>query len=383
MRNVLFILDSYRVGGTTVSTRNIVGLLDKEKYTPYVWVLSNSGLLSNMYQDCNLIKTCFIIHALMLESYREERSFKRMIAMMLRFFSHHSQFIKRILYKYAVRKCLKGYSFDTLVACAEGVTTDFVRFINHPNRVAWVRCDYINYFSAETIAARRSLYSHFQHIVCVSEKTKEGFDSVYPECAARTICINNPQDTKLLLKQSENNDFDDRFLTNKKCIVSVGRIQEIKRFSAIPSIAIQLLNKGLDFRWYIIGDGDPSEIQLIHEEIFKNRVSDVVILLGAKSNPHYYIAKADVLVTVSRSEACPRVVNEAKVLGTPVVSTDFRTIYEFIDNYENGIVTSLDNISDSIYELLNNKVLYEKITHNISLFEFDNSSLMTKIYSIL
>lgn len=383
-KKVLFVMDSYRVGGTTVSTRNIVGLLDQDKYEPYIWVLSDIGLLKDLFADCKIIKTCFVLHAIMLSSFKdEERLIPRIGVMIIRFLKHHSSKLKECFYSYSVKKCLKNMEFDTVVACAEGATTDFVSYMIHPNRVTWVRCDYANYFTQQQIESKRSQYSVFNHIVCVSEKVKDGFDNVYPEYANKTICIHNPQDVNLLIKRAEIDDGDNRFKTDKTCIVSIGRICELKRFHVIPSIAKQLIDKGLDFRWYIIGDGDEEEKINISAEIEKYKVSDNVILLGAKSNVHYYINKANLLVSLSRTEACPRVVNEAKVLHTPVVSTDYRTIYEYIVDHENGIITPIDQIGDAVYDILTNKVLYDKIESNISTFTFDNSLLLEKIESVL
>lgn len=384
MKRILFILDSYRVGGTTVSTRNIVGLLEKEGYHPVVWALSDNGLLKGMYNDCKQIKTCFIIHALMLESYKEEKNmFRRFGAMIIRFLKKRSPYIKRLIYSYSVKKCIHGMKFDTIVACAEGATTDFVSYINHSSRVAWVRCDFVNYFTKPVIEAKRRQYSCFNHIVCVAEKTKEGFDEVYPEYADKTIYINNPQDASFLKELALVDDRDVRFKKDKICIVSIGRVQEIKRFSLIPVIARNLKERGVDFYWYIIGDGDSFEMKRIEDEIVRNNMVGCVVMLGAKYNAHYYIKNADLLVSTSRSEACPRVVNEAKVLKTPVVSADYRTIFEFIQDHENGLISPIETIADAIYEILTDKSLFEKITKNITRFEFDNEELMKKIKSIL
>lgn len=384
MKKILFIIDSYRVGGTTVSTRNLVGVLDKEKYTPYVWALSDSGILKDIYTDCIQVKTCFLIHALMLSSYKvEKRTVKRIFVMILRFLKNHSAIFKKVFFSLSVKKCLKGLEFDTVVACAEGETTDFVSCMKHPNKVAWVRCDYANYYSDDQIKAKRHQYSSFQHIVCVAEKAKEGFDKVYPEYSNKTICIHNPQDTNLLIRLAEINDDDARFKTDRLTIVSVGRIDSIKRFSLIPKIAASLMRKGLSFRWFIIGGGNEVELKNIDSEIERNKVGDIVILLGEKANPHYYIKHSDLLVSTSKSEACPRVVNEAKILHTPVVSADYRTIYEYIEDQKSGVISSIENIDEAIFNILLDKSLYNKISDNIANFSFENTELLQKLELVL
>lgn len=112
-------------------------------------------------------------------------------------------------------------------------------------------------------------------------------------------------------------------------------------------------------------------------------MEDCVVMLGAKTNPHYYIKHADLLVCLSKSEACPRVVNEAKILGTPTVSTDFPTIYEFIEDGETGIISSLSDLPNAITRIIYDEGLRERIKVNISRFEFDNTELLCKIKKIL
>lgn len=384
-KKILFVLESYRIGGTTVSTRNLIGVLEKtNKYSIFLFSLNNEGLLKDIYKDCNTVKTCFLAHALMMQSYKEGKNiFFKFVAMGIRFLRNHSPSIKKYFYSYIEKRCLKNLRFDTIVACAEGKTTDFLSYINHDNKIAWVRCDYANYYTELQINQKRDQYKTFKHIVCVSERTMEGFKSVYPEYANKIVSIYNPQDEALLHKLASIDDNDYRFITNKKIIVSVGRIDKIKRFSHIPTIVVSLIKMGLDFTWYIVGDGDKNELNLIKGEIQKNHVENTVILLGAKSNAHFYIKNADLLVVTSLSEACPRVINEAKILKTPVVSTDFRTIYEYIENGKNGIISNISVIDKEIYRILSDNELYNNISNEISSFSFDNTELITKIQSIL
>jgi glycosyltransferase involved in cell wall biosynthesis len=141
------------------------------------------------------------------------------------------------------------------------------------------------------------------------------------------------------------------------------------------------VDNGLQFVWYVIGDGE--EKQTIANEVVKYKVEDYVKMLGGKSNPHFYIKRAYLYVCLSSSEACPRVVNEAKILSTPVVSTDFPTIYEYIEDGVNGRIVQLEDVSQAITELLNNQELYSNIKKEISAFTFDNSNLIKQLEEIL
>lgn len=71
-----------------------------------------------------------------------------------------------------------------------------------------------------------------------------------------------------------------------------------------------------------------------------------VTLLGEKENPYGYMAKADILLLPSISEAAPMVINESACLGTPVLSTDTSSAVEMI--CETGFGWVCENSEDGI-----------------------------------
>lgn len=380
-KRVLFVLTSYAIGGTTVSTRNLISVLDKDKYDCTLWVLHPEGILQWMYEGVETIPTCFSAQALALPGWRDGRNWLRRIgAALIRFSTNHSRLVYRVICRYAIKRCVGNKRFDTVVACQEGLLTSFVSFFGCENQVAWVRCDYKRYFESRH-EQKESYYNKYNHIVCVAEQACKNFTGIYPELKDRTICIYNPQDSNLILLQSERNDHDIRFKTDKLTIVSLGRLDKVKRFCEIPRIARDLVERGLDFRWYVIGEGG-DEIA-IKENVKKYDVENHVILLGAKDNPHFYIKKADLYVCLSSSEACPRVINEAKILGTPVVSTDFPTVFEYLEDGINGRISPLERVSETINEVLTDKVLYSRIKKEIDGFSFDNALLLEQLAAIL
>jgi len=381
-RKLLFILPSFQIGGTTVSTFNLISVLDKDQYDIKVWALDNHGLLKSMYDDVAQIQTCFIAQALSLSGWKKEDNWPRRIAAAsIRLLAKHISVLRQYYIKRSIQKCLKGLRFDTVIACEEDFATEFTSYITCENRVSWVRCDYKRYFEIHK-HHRETFYYKFNHIVCVAEQATKHFIEIYPELQEKVCCIQNPQDSNYIISRAEIDDHDIHFSVNgKRIIVSIGRLVRVKRFVQIPFLAKKLKEKGLSFVWFIIGDGD--EKDSISDAIVQNHVEDCVIMLGAKSNPHYYIKKADLYVCLSVSEACPRVINEAKILGTPVVSTDYDTVYEFIENGENGIIAPIDNIADKVYEMLTDDVMYSSIRNNISNFTFDNTSLVCELEKIL
>lgn len=370
-------MPSYGIGGTTVSVRNLVSLLAKADYNCWIMPLYPHGVLKNIYADVQCVQTPSVISALSAPSWQAGESFlERIYFATIRLLKNNFRGFERKVVGKALESVIKQNGFDVVVASQEGKTTRFVSYEDIVSKVAWVRCDYKRMMEDKR-RSRENHYDGYQSIICVSEKTNNSFKSVFPEFIEKTYCIPNPQDSSMLIRQSEIKENDSRFIKNGKTIVSIGRLHAVKRFDQIAPIARTLKGKGLKFRWFLIGGGE--EHKQIEATIKEYGVENEVIMLGVKVNPYYYIKHADVLVCLSYSEACPRVVNEAKILHTPTVSTDYPSIYEFINDGETGIISSLEEIPDAIMRLLTDDELLKRIKTNIGMFEFDNTVLIEQI----
>jgi len=260
--------------------------------------------------------------------------------------------------------------------------TYFTSTIKAKRKVAWVRCDYERYVK-ELGCREDDIYASFERIVCVSDIIFKKFISIYPLLTDKTLSINNPQSVQFIIDQAERQEDDENFSTDLFTIVSVGRFDPIKRFEQIPQIAHNLESMGINFRWYIIGGGSEAIRCSILKNIEQYHLEEKVVLLGIKQNPHYYIKQSDLLVVLSSSEACPRVVNEAKILHVPVVCADFDTAKEYITSGKDGIISTIEGMTDAIVSMIKNKKAYQDIKNTIKQFQFNNEALIDKINGIL
>lgn len=87
---------------------------------------------------------------------------------------------------------------------------------------------------------QHSLYSKIDKIVCVSEYTKNVFTNLLPETSDKTISLHNLISEKLIIDKSKENNIDSIFNFDSFKIVSLGRIDPVKRFSSIPEIVDEL-----------------------------------------------------------------------------------------------------------------------------------------------
>ena len=281
-----------------------------------------------------------------------------------------------------IQKIERKKHYDIIVGFQEGLATRFASQFTCPRKIAWIHCDYANAYGEEV--NELDLYNGFEKVVCVSQFTRQGFVGRYPALADKTVAIHNIFDAERVIEKSKESIDDPRFDTSRFSIISLGRVHEVKRFYLIPEIAAQMKSTGLDFRWYILGSADIlSELQRLTDAIKKHRMEENVIYLGSKANPYPFLKAADLMVTLSKSEACPMIFNEAKMLHVPIVSADFGSAFEFIEDGKTGIISPLADFSNAIMRIFSDVELRERIKRNISQIDSDNIEIIATIRSIL
>ena len=88
----------------------------------------------------------------------------------------------------------------------------------------------------------------------MSEYTKDIFTSLIPSVKNKTLAIHNFIPSNRIIELSKN-DIDLPTDDSVFIIVSIGRLDPVKRFNLIPSISRNLVNRGCVFQWFIIGGG--------------------------------------------------------------------------------------------------------------------------------
>lgn len=387
MKNILFVITSFRHGGTNKSLENLLSLLDTEKYQVDVFAMEHYGPYESKLPNCTILPKDKWLHALIAQ-FRDTKGITKLRSITLKvlrkLMTSLGMNLSVYLYKNAIHSISKNKSYDTVIAFSEGAPTAFAQHFKAPNKIAWIHCDYESYMLLNNQPDETTMYQAYQSIVCVSEFTKSNFVDIMTMFSTKTIAIHNILDTDLIKKQSKEEIADNRFTNNTFTIVSIGRFYFIKRFSIIPDIVNELVKKGCVFKWYIIGgDGNEEEKQNFLQKLNDYKLQDTLVVLGEKDNPYPYILKSHLLVSTSMTEACPYVVNEAKVLHIPVASADFGSAYEFIDNGINGVIAPVNHLAEKIATLIKENCEYSKLKNNISNFEYKNQELLIQIEKLL
>ena len=144
-----------------------------------------------------------------------------------------------------------------------------------------------------------------------------------------------------------------------------------------------LKEKGINFRWYALGKGPlKSDIE---EYIKKHELEEYFVLLGVKANPDPYIKDADIYVQTSRFEGFGLAIAEARMLNTPVVTTEFDAVYNQIVQGKNGLVVDMNSksIADGILKLINDTELRNSIIDYLKKEKKGNTEELEKFYKLI
>lgn len=134
-------------------------------------------------------------------------------------------------------------------------------------------------------------------------------------------------------------------------LCTVGRLSEEKGTDLAYYIMKELIRRGVDFRWFFIGeeyDKGITDIFRQDSEILKR-----CVFTGVCKNPYPYIKACDIYVHPSRIESECLVIKEAMVLNKRVVGSTIPAIEEILDGLPGSSVADLtpSAFSDAIIDL--------------------------------
>ena len=375
MKNkVLIFISSYSIGGTISSLWSLLSVIDTNKLDVDIYVRSQVGPYEGKLPNCRVLdENVWLSHKIVHKSF-----FAKLLVGILWLIRQVMQLVGVDLFKlYNIigGKQIHSEKYDAVI----GYDETFARYISYipaNKRINWIHCDYRRFAKGRE---EEKYYDEIDAVVCVSNFVRGVFCDVFPEYKHKTYAIHNAINVEHINSQAHKPIEDTRFLTDCFTIISCGRLDPVKQFSKIPSIASRLKTiNNIPFRWYIIGGGNEQEKKIIENEIVNNGVEDCVIMLGMKTNVYTYLAKSDLYVCTSYSESFPMVINEAKALGVPVLSNDFPSAKESIRDGVDGFLCQLDNMAECINKQMLDPMKIDK-EHYIN----ENSSIVEKVIELL
>lgn len=372
MMKILFFIESLEVGGAEKSLVTLLNLSDLENHSVDLLMLKKGTFLSEVPSNVN----CIFLKDLKPNLFqRVKYFFTKKIGQL-----HPSQHFWKI-FKDDFPLFQKNY--DVAIAYGQGFSTYYVaEKVYAKKKFAWINTDYeaTGYKSEFDFP----FYNKFQAIIAVSETVQKSLLQLKYKISKQIDIILIPDivNTEEIFRKSE--EEIETFDINIVNIVSVGRLVGEKNFQLAITTAKLLKSRNYNFKWQIVGNG--IQYQFLQNLIMENDLQESVLLSGMKKNPYPYIRNCDIYVQTSKFEGLGLTVIEAKILGKPVVSTNFPTAYQIIEDGETGLICDMTpkSLADALEKLIKDKPLKNKFSKTEAKFyDQKKDESLGSFYSLL
>lgn len=229
---------------------------------------------------------------------------------------------------------------------------------NHSMKIAWIHGIGMQFDES---------YSKYDKIVFVGEDVKNHYKNEFENIENHKLqVIYNPINKQDIIEKSTEVVVE-KFMSDRKKIISVGRLSKEKSFDRLILAFHQLINEyNHDIDLLIVGEGD--ERSNLENLIAELELEERVHLLGFKKNPYSYMAISDIYICSSDYEGFNVAMTEAGVLGKPILSTPVYGTEDFLGkDSERGLITdfSSEDIANKANLLLTDDSLRKTISNNI------------------
>lgn len=389
MKDILITSYDLQVGGVERSLISLLEHFDYNKYNVDLLLYNHSGeFFPYLTKDINLLSEDLQLSSLRkpISTVFKEKQYilgiTRLVAKLKSSFQKRS--IESVvqmqdMWRFAI-PFIKKNSKKYEVAISFLWPHDYVAYkVDANKKIAWIHTDYSK---IETDIERDlKVWNKFDHIISISEDVTQSFISKYPSLESKIILIENIISPQFIKEQSL--EEVDCFNSNMFNIVSVGRLAYAKGYDNAVKSMKKLCDKGLtDIKWYIVGYG--AEEQKLRALIAENDLEDSFILLGKKINPYPYIKACDLYAQPSRYEGKAVTVSEAKILGKPVLLTNYDTAPSQLQHGIDGYITdlSIDGIVNGIEKLYNDHVLRQELASKCQATDYGSKDELQKLYQL-
>ncbi|MBR5220212.1 MAG: glycosyltransferase [Clostridia bacterium] len=375
-KKVLFVINTLGRAGAETAMLELLRRMNSDEYQISLYVLMNQGeLVHDIPNHVTLLNSNFNDRPVLTSQGRKEllrfslsRSLKHhslikntgyilinLFRMIQQGQIHKDKLIWKII---SDGSDYFSEEFDIAIAYLEGGATYYVaNHVKAKTKIAFVHVDY--HLAGYDRFLDQNCYREIDHIFTVSDEVKSSFLNVYPECENRLSVFHNLLNKDRILDKSlQNEGFSDDYSGFR--ILTVGRLTIQKAFD-VSIHAMKLLKEhGANVRWYVLGEGDQREF--LEKLISELKLEKDFLLLGNQPNPYPYYKQTDLYVHASRFEGKSIAIQEAQILGCPILVSDCNGNREQVIDGVDGAVCELNaqSICKHILELINSPDLRTK-----------------------
>jgi len=245
-----------------------------------------------------------------------------------------------------------------------------VKSFNPEVVVCWDVATYIIALLSKGIRSNQIINASIQH--GIFKKTKSGYLRMFVAHLSKYVMANSQAGLRvnklkkgILLYNGVNEIFNKEIYikedhsTSKRyhpILVSIMNMTPYKDYFTIFKALELLKQEGINFKYYIIGDGP---LRANYESyLSKSIIKCNVVLLGNISSPEEYLVQSDIFIHSSKGEGVSNAILEAMYMGLPIITTDTGGTLEILE--DNAITFSYQDYQ-ALYEGLNILINDEKL----------------------
>lgn len=272
---------------------------------------------------------------------------------------------------------LKGH-YDLAVGFLENAPNNYcIEKVSAHYKLGMIHSDY----EALGLDPQRDLhyFEKFTYIATISEQCVAVLQRNFTSISNKFILLKNITAVQLIHQLAKE---PIAFTKSALDLVTIGRLVPLKGFDLLLDAAAQLKDSGLTFKWYIIGDGPMREE--LRQQISHLQLTEQVFLLGLLENPYPYLEQCDFYVHTSKYEGKSVAIDEAKILGKPIIVTNFSTVKDQIIHQQTGWIVEMDGkaIANAIQFFVENKAITTTLRQQLALEEMTTEGEVEKIVQI-
>jgi len=393
-KKLLFVIDSLVGAGAEKSLITLLTLLNYDKFSVDLMLFAHGEILEDLVpKEVNILNPLKYTDFTKLDLKRaflyslKKQNFKMFnsrlkYSLNIRIKKYNNAQKARMFWKNVANVIEPNTKqYDIAISYAQGIPTFYVaEKVKAKKKFAWVNVSYR--LDNKEASFQKKFYDQYNNIIAVSPSTKEILLETFPYFSNKMKIIHDINDPHFISNMADlGESYSDNY--NGLRLLTIGRLAQQKGYDIALSACKKLKEKGLDFKWYVLGKG-PLKEEIV-KYIKENDLAENFILLGVTSNPYPFIKNSDIYVQTSRFEGFGLAIAEARMLNIPIVTTRFDAVYSQMINEKNGLVVDMnaDAICEGILRLAHDKALRENVINFLRQEKKGNLEEIDKFYELI
>jgi glycosyltransferase involved in cell wall biosynthesis len=393
-KKILFVIPSLDAGGAEKSLINLLHAIDYSLFEVDLLVFHDKGIfLNSIPKNVKLISIYgdFLDFSepilISVSELFNQRKYKLLVHRILFALTNKTEKnpskAEQLSWKHiskSIPNLTKNY--DAAIGALEKSSIYYIsEKVNSKIKIGWIHTNYSN--SGMQKGFDLPFFEKLNYLVTISNECATDLNLNFPNLKDKIKVIYNIVSTTLITELSNEILIDPKFINSGLTILTIARLSKEKGIDLALESALLLVNKGLVFKWYIIGDG--IERQYLEKKIIEYQLEDYFILLGLRANPYPYLKQSFLYVQPSRYEGKSIAIDEAKILQKPIITTNYPTAKDQISDGVDGIICEINpiEIAQQILYLKENKNLMEKLTLNLKEMKLGTESEISQLYNLI